>query len=47
VIETSLTIDSGLRLSRHINIVGWPEEPSNILLKATELAQQASLKLLV
>jgi hypothetical protein len=46
VIETGLSINSGLGLSRHVNVIDWPEDRSHILLKATELAQSATLKLL-
>jgi len=43
VIETGLSVDAGNMRRRHADIIGW--EGSRILLKATALAQRATLRL--
>lgn len=45
VTETGLRIDSDNIPPRHANIVGWPEDASEVKLKAMELAEKAQLHL--
>lgn len=45
VYKAELSIDPDNNPPRHANIIGWPDEPSAIKLKALELAQKATLHL--
>lgn len=43
--ETGLTVEADNTPPRHANIVGWPNESSEIKLKALILAEKALLRL--
>jgi hypothetical protein len=45
VIETGLEVYADDDPPRHANIVGWPQDASDIKLKALELAEKADLRL--
>ena len=45
VTETGLTVEADDIPPRHANIIGWPDESSEIKLKAMVLAEKASLRL--
>ena len=45
VAETGLTVDADDIPPRHANIIGWPDESSEIKLKALVLAEKALLRL--
>jgi hypothetical protein len=45
VYKADLSIDLDNNPPKHANIIGWPDEPSAVKLRALELAEQATLHL--